>query len=86
VVWGINSSDAITVARQLGNRPATCRKYYIHRAILDAYSDGSLFATMEQRVQQQTGLAFQLGSLVNTAARMSGVEPPVKGRRPRGIS
>jgi DNA topoisomerase I len=37
-----------TVARQLGNRPATCRKYYIHPAILESYSDGSLFPAMEQ--------------------------------------
>jgi DNA topoisomerase I len=37
-----------TVARQLGNRPATCRKYYVHPAIFDAYTDGSLFETMAQ--------------------------------------
>jgi DNA topoisomerase-1 len=45
------------VARRLGNRPATCRKYYIHPAILDAYSDGSLFASMEQGIEQQTAYA-----------------------------
>jgi DNA topoisomerase-1 len=43
-----------SVARQLGNRPATCRKYYIHPAILDAYADGSLFPAMAQGDQQQT--------------------------------
>ena len=31
-----------TVAERLGNRPATCRKYYIHPAVLDAYSEGTL--------------------------------------------
>ena len=31
------------VANMLGNRPATCRKYYVHPAIIDAYLDGSLF-------------------------------------------
>jgi DNA topoisomerase I len=36
------------VARRLGNRPATCRKYYIHPAMFDAYSNGSLFETMAQ--------------------------------------
>jgi DNA topoisomerase-1 len=41
-----------TVARQLGNRPATCRKYYVHPAILDAYSDGSLFDVMAQGREQ----------------------------------
>ncbi|MES1257680.1 MAG: DNA topoisomerase IB, partial [Acidobacteriota bacterium] len=29
-------------ASHLGNRPATCRNYYVHPAILDAYLDGSL--------------------------------------------
>ena len=43
-----------SVARRLGNRPATCRKYYVHPAILDAYSEGSLFAAMQQGEQQQT--------------------------------
>lgn len=32
------------VARELGNRPATCRKYYIHPAILAAYVDGRLLS------------------------------------------
>jgi DNA topoisomerase-1 len=36
------------VASRLGNRPATCRKYYVHPAILDAYSDGSLFDTLKK--------------------------------------
>jgi DNA topoisomerase-1 len=36
------------VASMLGNRPATCRKYYIHPAILDAYADGSLFEAVAQ--------------------------------------
>jgi DNA topoisomerase I len=36
------------VAKKLGNRPATCRKYYVHPAIIDAYSDGTLFPAMEQ--------------------------------------
>ncbi len=42
-----------TVARQLGNRPATCRKYYVHPAVFDAYADGSLFETMAQGREQQ---------------------------------
>ncbi|UBF23743.1 DNA topoisomerase IB [Kovacikia minuta CCNUW1] len=31
-----------TVAVHLGNRPATCRKYYVHPAILEAYQDETL--------------------------------------------
>ncbi|PWU07812.1 MAG: DNA topoisomerase I [Terriglobia bacterium] len=40
------------VARRLGNRPATCRKYYVHPAIIDAYSEGSLFRVMEEGKHQ----------------------------------
>lgn len=35
-------------ARRLNNRPATCKKYYIHPAIMEAYTDGSLFDVMRQ--------------------------------------
>ncbi len=35
--------DAVKyTAKRLGNKPATCRKYYIHPAVLDAYTDGTL--------------------------------------------
>jgi len=42
------------VARRLGNRPATCRKYYIHPAVIDAYANGSLFEVERQGEQQNT--------------------------------
>jgi len=45
------------VSSRLRNRPATCRKYYIHPAILDSYADGSLFAAMEQGEQQHSDYA-----------------------------
>ena len=38
-----------TVAAKLGNRPATCRKYYVHPAILDAYSEGTLFEALKRK-------------------------------------
>ncbi len=41
-----------TVAHRLGNRPATCRKYYVHPAIFDAFSNGSLFGLMAQGREQ----------------------------------
>ena len=42
-----NITQAIKhTARQLGNRPATCRKYYVHPAITEAYLDGSLVEVM----------------------------------------
>jgi len=40
------------VAAELGNRPATCRKYYVHPAILEAYMDGSLAPVIAQGEQQ----------------------------------
>ncbi|PSB05063.1 DNA topoisomerase I [filamentous cyanobacterium CCP2] len=47
-----NITQAIKmVAEHLGNRPATCRKYYVHPAILDAYLDASLHVTMERHLQ-----------------------------------
>jgi DNA topoisomerase-1 len=33
---------------RLGNRPPACRKYYVHPAILDAYTDGTLLAALER--------------------------------------
>ena len=33
-------------ARHLGNRPAACRKYYIHPAVFESYSDRTLFSAM----------------------------------------
>lgn len=41
-----------SVAKKLGNRPSTARKYYIHPAILDAYTEGLLFPAMQQGEQQ----------------------------------
>ncbi|MEP1075133.1 DNA topoisomerase IB [Leptolyngbya sp. PL-A3] len=37
-----------TVSSQLGNRPATCRKYYVHPAILEAYEEQILGEVMEK--------------------------------------
>ena len=33
---------------RLGNRPATCKKYYVHPAVLEAYQDGTLFEVMRE--------------------------------------
>lgn len=45
------------VAAQLGNRPSTARKYYIHPAIIDAYDKGSLFDSMREGVAQDEAYA-----------------------------
>ena len=50
-----NITQAIkNVAKQLGNRPATSRKYYIHPAILEAYQDNLLLSKMSQTSSQNT--------------------------------
>lgn len=55
-----NITQAIKdVAKQLGNRPATCRKYYVHPAILDAYQNGTLCQSMPRSTQQKTATATQ---------------------------
>jgi DNA topoisomerase I len=35
-------------AQKLGNRPATCRKYYIHPVIFSTFEDGSLLETFQK--------------------------------------
>ncbi|MEL7068818.1 MAG: hypothetical protein AAGN15_09240 [Cyanobacteria bacterium J06581_3] len=48
-------------ARQSGNRPATCRKYYIHFRVLEAYQKGQLLEAIAhhqpKRLQYYQGLA-----------------------------
>ena len=52
-----NVTQAIKdVARQLGNRPATCRKYYVHPAIIEAYQDGSLLSLMSKTAEQESAV------------------------------
>jgi len=44
-------------ATKLGNTPATCRKYYVHPTIIEAYSDGSLLESMS-RIPEQGPSSF----------------------------
>ncbi len=41
------------VAERLGNTKAVCRKCYIHPAVIDAYMDRSLLATLKQRTERE---------------------------------
>jgi DNA topoisomerase-1 len=41
------------VAERLGNTKAVCRKCYIHPAVIDAYMDRSLVATLKRRVESR---------------------------------
>ncbi|MEK6210516.1 MAG: DNA topoisomerase IB [Pseudomonadota bacterium] len=49
-----------TVAERLGNTKAVCRKCYVHPEVLNAYLDGSLVSTLQQRAAV---MAKSLGKL-----------------------
>ena len=42
------------VAARLGNTPATCRKCYVHPAVLDSYPSGVVIRTARQQVEMET--------------------------------
>lgn len=35
------------VASKLGNKPSTCRNFYVHPAVIESYMDGTLFEAMK---------------------------------------
>lgn len=39
------------VAGQLGNRPAICRKYYVHPVVIQSFLEGTLRETLEEAVE-----------------------------------
>jgi DNA topoisomerase-1 len=43
------------VAEKLGNRPATCKKYYIHPAVIEAYENGTLSSIYAEAVESEAG-------------------------------
>ncbi len=43
------------VAGKLGNKPATCRKYYVHPAVMECYSSGTL-REFAEKFQQRKGV------------------------------
>ena len=76
-----------SVSKRLGNTPTVCRKCYVHPQIFDAYLDGHLVATLQQRAEKE--LRDSLSSLSSEEAavlmllrdRLAGkrqvaVEPP----------
>ena len=42
-----------SVSSRLGNTPSVCRKCYVHPQIFDAYLDGHLVATLQQRAESE---------------------------------
>lgn len=47
------------VSCKLGNKPATCRKYYIHPTILDTYAAGKLYEMAEAYRNNRRGLVCE---------------------------
>ena len=39
------------VSGQLGNRPAICRKYYVHPVVIQSFLEGTLRDTLEDAVE-----------------------------------
>ncbi len=53
-----NIAEAVKIAaKQLGNRPATCRKYYIHPCLFKAYEAGELSRAIAAHPIKETDLA-----------------------------
>jgi DNA topoisomerase-1 len=47
------------VASKLGNKPATCRKYYIHPAVMECYSTGALREFSEKFRDSRSNYAYE---------------------------
>lgn len=62
------------VAEQLGNRPAMCRKYYIHPGVIDAFMSGRLLGLLGATAAEEQTLAL--------LRRLPAPEPQAK-RRPQ---
>jgi len=57
-----NIVEAVKItSKRLGNRPAACRKYYIHPAILESYIGQTMFEAMK---------GVHAGSADNSAAQL----------------
>ena len=51
-----------SVARKLGNTKAVCRKCYIHPAVIQSYTDGSLLRALRRRLKKETNDSLGLDS------------------------
>jgi DNA topoisomerase-1 len=63
------------VAEKLGNRPATCRKYYIHPAVIDAYIEGSLLIHLKGSTGERREEVCIIKLVESYVARLSSPQP-----------
>ncbi len=74
-----------SVSSRLGNTPSVCRKCYVHPQIFDAYLDGHLVETLQQRAEQE--LRENLPSLSSEeAAVLMLLRERLSGKRPAAIA
>jgi DNA topoisomerase-1 len=77
-----------SVSKRLGNTPTVCRKCYVHPQIFDAYLDGHVVQTLQQRAENE--LRESLSSLSSEEAavlillrdRLAGKRPVVEPPTP----
>jgi DNA topoisomerase-1 len=63
------------VAEKLGNRPATCRKYYIHPAVIEAYIEGSLLIHLKEITGQRREEVCIIKLVESYVARLASPQP-----------
>ena len=66
-------------AKHLGNRPAACRKYYIHPAVFDSYMERTIFPAM-QKIQSGSAKRVRGLRLVEVAV-LRLVQPRMRRRK-----
>src|SRR5579875_2400778 len=71
------------VAEKLGNKPATCRKYYIHPAVLDSFSAGTLHDLAEKFRDSKNNYAYeQIVLSLITPLKRSRAKAPAEASAP----
>ena len=72
-----------TVAAQLGNTPAICRKCYVHPAVIEAYLEGSLLRMLQRLSEPNPDEA--LPGLSPEEGRVLGFLRQALAQEPRGV-
>jgi DNA topoisomerase-1 len=57
-------------AKHLGNRPAACRKYYIHPVVFESYTEQTIFAVMQKTTRNRPAPAGKLRPLETAVLRL----------------
>jgi DNA topoisomerase I len=66
-----NMVEAVKLtAKHLGNRPAACRKYYIHPAVLASYAEQTIFSAIPKSALHGASARNKLGSLERAVLRL----------------